>query len=288
MFRNASRTVKSGRVVLLLALLGISLGRYANTALSAPSALPAASPVSSSNADLLSKLPRDEQGRVIGGTVFPLLNYSPTMITGKPCPRVAVWQVEVVKMPAPLRDFGVVKDPCVVQNAVDDLVRTLMFAPAYQTPETMREVDAIYDTDSMNINGVTDLLRHSMIRQYRAGKGIYQRCNRPVYRLLNVDAKALLPANPAGRITGTIMQITMLKVAKGVGPFACEFVSYQDGSVLRTARVTAGDTRFAALQYDLRWNSKTKTWMVESFDGFQMVGYFETARAWLMDSPVKP
>ena len=69
--------------MLLVVLLAMSLGRYANAALTRPSALPTVSSVTSSGADLLSRLPKDERGRVIGGTVFPLLNYSPTMITGK-------------------------------------------------------------------------------------------------------------------------------------------------------------------------------------------------------------
>ena len=285
---------RCGCVALLLMTAGASSNGLADVARIAP--VPATPPpITDAHAVEFARLPKDEQGRVIGGTVFPLLNYSPTLITGKPCPRVTQWQVAVVKMPPPLRDFGVVQDPCVVQNAVDDLVRTLYFMPAYQTPETMREVDAVYDTDPMNVNGVTDLLRRSMIQPYRQGRGIYQRCNKPVYRLLNVDAKALLPANPAGLITGTTMQIVVLKVAKGQGgvaqgvePFECQFVSYKDGSVIRTARVTADDTTFATLRYDLRWNARTRTWMVDSFDGFRMDDYGEAVSALLAMSPVRP
>lgn len=38
-----------------------------------------------------SKVPRDKAGRPVGFGNRPLMNYSPTMITGKPCPRVARW-----------------------------------------------------------------------------------------------------------------------------------------------------------------------------------------------------
>ena len=64
----------------------------------------------------ISQLPRDENGRIIGGAQFPVINYAPTMITGKPCPRVLKWEIEIVKMARPLRDYGVSKDPCNSKN----------------------------------------------------------------------------------------------------------------------------------------------------------------------------
>src|SRR5690242_10748162 len=47
-----------------------------------PTSIPMATPD-----QFMDKLPRDARGRIIGGPYAPVINYSPTMITGKPCPR---------------------------------------------------------------------------------------------------------------------------------------------------------------------------------------------------------
>ena len=154
------------------------------------------------DAILRSRITRDERGRIIGGAAFPIINYSPTMITaplGKPCLRVTSWEFDVVKVPAPAHDYGVSKDPCVVQNAVDDLARTLYFYPALQTPETMRDVAAVYDRDLLNVNGVERTLRQSWIDAYRNGTAVYHRCDTPVYRVIVADARMPLIANNDGR-----------------------------------------------------------------------------------------
>ncbi|NJM40605.1 MAG: hypothetical protein HC853_07460 [Anaerolineae bacterium] len=214
------------------------------------------------------------------------------MITGKRCPRVTKWTFEVVKMQPPLQDFGYVKDPCVVQNAVDDFVRTLYFYPAYQTPESMKEVDKIYDTDPMNVKGVAEALRKSMIKQYREGRGIYHVCDKPLYLLLSVDGRSPLIADPTGRVTGRSLRITMLKATKDVEPFTCKFIAYKDGSTIRIFTLSQADLRkgakFTSFQYDMLWNSQTKTWMVESHEAFQLDMYVALAKTLLAASPVKP
>ena len=147
--------------------------------LSTSSPIPKSTSVLSFNATL----PRDENGRIIGGAQFPVINYAPTMMTGKPCSRVLKWEIEIVKMPPPLRDYGVSKDPCVVQNAVDDLSRTLWFNPAFNTPESMAEVDKVYDRDPMNMLGVERTLRESMIALYRRQRWQGERAGDPTHDL---------------------------------------------------------------------------------------------------------
>ena len=209
----------------------------------------------------ISQLPRDENGRIIGGAQFPVINYAPTMITGKPCPRVLKWEIEIVKMAPPLRDYGVSKDPCVVQNAVDDLSRTLWFSPAFNTPESMIEVDKVYDRDSMNLLGVERTLRESMIALYRSGEQNYNRCATPIVRLLNVDARAPFIADNDGKVSGQVIQLMILRAAPGGLPFSCEFVSYKDGSVKGHFSITS-DADAKATIYNLHWDAKTRHWVV--------------------------
>jgi hypothetical protein len=71
-----------------------------------------------------SKVPRDKAGRPIGFGNRPLMNYSPTMITGKPCPRVARWGTRAAgegEDPA----IRVADNPCVIQNLIDDIAPAL-------------------------------------------------------------------------------------------------------------------------------------------------------------------
>lgn len=222
------------------------------------------------DAALHARITRDERGRVIGGETFPVVNYSPTMITGKPCPRVTQWDFDIVKMPAPAHDYGISKDPCVVQNAVDDLARTLYFYPALQTPESMHEVDAVYDKDPMNVNGVERTLRQSWIDAYRSGNGVYHRCDKPVYRLILADAQTPLIANNDGRVSGRAMQIMVVRTASDGAPFACDIVGYKDGVVRGRFAIAAEDMRkqdgVKAHVYSLLWNPKIGHWQVYFVD----------------------
>ena len=289
---NPQSMVRHGRVVcvaVLSTLLSAMLGALVPAATTA--GMPSAMATSAPEVPFEQRLPRDEKGRIIGG-LFPVLNYSPTMITGQPCPRVTKWEFEVVRMKPPLRDSGISKNPCVVQNAVDDLVRTLGFNPAFNTPETMRAVAKVYDTDPMNVDGVEETLRRSMIELYRQGQQNYNRCDRPVYRLLHVDAHAPLIANNDGRVSGQAIQIMLLRVAENVAPFACEFVSYGDGMVRGRFAVTATDMRkpygVRVNVFNLLWNPVKRKWQVYTMDALPVVAdYAATAKVLWTASPVK-
>lgn len=253
----------------------------------------AAPPAQTPAPDFLARLPRDEKGRVIGGELFPVVNYSPMMITGKPCPRVTTWEFDVVKMLPPLRDYGVARNPCVVQNAVDDLVRTLWFNPAFQNPETMKAVEKVYEADPMNADGVEKTLRQSLIDLYRKGRQNYNECDKPVFRLLNVDAKAPLLADNDGRVSGQAIQIMILRATRDVQPFECKFVSYKDGSVKGSYKVTVEDIRkpfgVKVSVFNLLWNAAKKRWVVYAMDAQPVVENYRTAtEAALEKSSVKP
>jgi hypothetical protein len=273
----------------MLAILLFVLSALAGAISPAHAAPPAQTPAP----DVLARLPRDEKDRIIGGELFPVVNYSPVMITGKPCPRVTKWNFDVVKMPSPLRDYGIVSDPCVVQNAVDDLVRTLWFNPAFQNPEMMKGVEKVYDTDPMNVDGVEKTLRQSLIDLYRKGQQNYNVCDKPVSRLLNVEAKAPMIADNDGRVSGQVIQIMILRATRDVQPFECKFVSYKDGSVKGNYKVTAEDMRRSfgvkVSVFNLLWNAAKKRWVVYAMDAQPAVAdYATTALALRTPSPAKP
>jgi len=229
-------------------------------------------------AALQDQLPRDEQGRIIGGPYAPVINYSPTMITGKPCPRGTKWTFQVIR-PDGLQPYGVADDPCVVQNAVDDYVRTRFALPAFNTPESMKEIAPLYDTDPALLNGLSDALgmRKGLIQAYRDGSAVYNLCDKPTYFLLNVDAKAPLPAENDGKtVTGKTIQITLLRVAKNVEPFSCKLISYKDGTVQSTYSLTLDGMKTkggsASVNY-LMWNSDKVYWELFRFKSVGQVDY---------------
>ncbi len=223
--------------------------------------------------------PTDERGRIIGGPYAPVINYSPSMIAGRPCPRVKQWTFKVVR-PAGMQPYGVVDNPCVVQNAIDDYVRTRFALPAFNTPESMKDVAPLYDTDPALLNGLSDALgmRKGLIQAYRDGAAVYNVCDKPTYFLLDVDAQApLLAENDSKTI-----QITLLRVAKNVEPFSCKLVSYGDGTVQSTYTLTEDDMKtkggFASVN-DLLWNAKKVHWELYHFGSVMLKDYYATAKA---------
>ena len=260
----------------------------APTASALPTSIPTvalATPVPTATLDALQgKLPRDEKGRIIGGPNAPVINYSPTMITGKPCPRVTKWTFQVIR-PDGLQPYGIADDPCVVQNAVDDYMRTRFALPAFNKPESIKEIAPLYDTDPALLNGLSDVLgmRKGLIQAYRDGSAVYNLCDKATYFLLNVDAKAPLPAENDGKsVTGKTIQITLLRVAKDVEPFSCKLISYKDGTTQSTYSLTTDDMKTkggsASVNY-LMWNPRTTHWELFGFRSIAFKDYYPTAKA---------
>ena len=156
----------------------------------------------------------------------------------------------------------------------------------------MPAVTKVYDTDPMNVDGAEETLRRSMIELYRQGKQNYNRCDRPVYRLLYVDARVPLIANTDGQVSGRAIQIMLPRVAKDVRPFVCEFVSYGDGTVQGRFAVTAADMRklygVRVNVFNLLWSPAKQRWQVYSMDVLPVLAdYDATARVLWAESPVK-
>ena len=240
---------------------------------------PSATPESASD-----HFPKDEHGRIIGGPYAPVINYSPTMIAGKPCPRVTHWTFKVVSPPG-LQPYGSADDPCVVQNAIDDYVRTRFALPAFNTPESMKEIAPLYETDPALLNGLSDAsgIRKGLLHAYQQGNAVYNVCDKPTYFLLNVDAKApLLAENDGKTVTGKTIQITLLRVARDVEPFSCKLISYKDGTVQSTYSLALEDMKTkggsASANY-LMWNTKTAHWELFNFKSIVFKGYYATTRA---------
>jgi hypothetical protein len=262
----------------------------AGTPTPAPSVTLTTVPTTTTTADWRARLPRDEKGRIIGGENFPVINYSPTMITGKPCPRVTKWTFKIYKTKA--GNFGISDDPCVVQNAVDDMVRTMYFSPAVHTPKTYKEIAKQAAIDPAFVNGVEVHRRTSLLENYYKGTTAYNKCDKPNFYLLNVDARTPITSNNDGTVTGNRMTITFLRATADVKPFRCDFVSYVGDTIRGKFEVTgamiSNKVPAEALGYDVFWNSQKQHWIVLKVDGIPFPKYADTVKALWAASPVKP
>ncbi len=238
----------------------------------------------------LSKLPKDEQGRVIGGPFVPYINYAPTMITGKACPRVTTWTWNVINLAAPLRPYGQLDDPCVVQNAVDDFVRTEFADPSVNTPESMREIEPLYAGDPAILDGLMPNLRESYLKLYRDGKTPYYVCDKPRFKLLDVNARSPLIADNSGRVSGNVIQLTVFVVAQGVEPYRCTLRSLKTNEVVSTFQETERDLqgKHRVLQARLLWNADKARWVVYDFGSAEIDNFYAAAKALWDAAPVKP
>lgn len=227
---------------------------------------------------------------MIGGPLVPYVNYAPTMITGKRCPRLTTWTWQVVKLDPPLRPYGIADDPCVVQNAVDDFVRTEFADPAVNTPESMPAIEPLYDSDPALRDGLQAPLRESVLKNYRDGRTPYYECDKPRFKLLDVSARTPLIADNNGRVSGNAMQLTVLVVARDVEPYACRLLSYKDGKQIASFALTEvqlkGQQR--VLKVGLLWNAAAKRWSVYDYGSAEIENFHATAKALWDAAPYKP
>jgi hypothetical protein len=239
---------------------------------------------------LLARLPKDEQGRVIGGPLVPYLNYSPTMITGKKCPRLTIWTWKVINLEPPLRPYGQVNDPCVIQNAVDDFVRTEFADPAVNTPESMKRIEPLYATDPAILDGLMPAIRDSYLKFYRDGKTPYYLCDKPRFKLLDVSPRSPLVANNDGKVSGKAIQLTVYVVSQNVEPFTCQLLSLTTnkriGTLTKTAAQLQGKQR--VLQVNLLWNATKARWAVYDFGAAEVDNFYRAAKALWDAAPIKP
>jgi hypothetical protein len=239
---------------------------------------------------LLARLPKDEQGRVIGGPYVPYLNYSPTVITGKKCPRLTKWTWKVIPLDPPLRPYGQVDDPCVIQNAVDDFVRTEFADPAVNTPASMKKIEPLYATDPAIVDGLMPAIRDSYLKYYREGKTPYYVCDKPRFKLLDVSPRSPLIANNDGKVSGNAIQLTVYVVSQNIEPFTCQLLSLTNntriGALTKTAAQLRGKQR--VLQVNLLWNPSKARWVVYDFASADVDNFYQAARTLWDAAPFKP
>ena len=236
------------------------------------------------------QLPRDEKGRIIGGPFLPYLNYSPTMITGKPCKRVTKWTWKVVKLNAPFISYGIADDPCVIQNAVDDFVRTEFANPAVNTPETMPTVEAAYATDKAIREGLFDLIWQSQLEYYKQGVTPYYTCDKPRFKLLDVNGRTPLTGDKDGKVRGQTIVLTVFIVAQDVQPFKCILRRYKDNSIMDTQIKTEEQLKGKqqVVKFTMLWWPDFKRWRLIDLVGVPIDHYYKAAKAVWDASPLKP
>jgi hypothetical protein len=241
-------------------------------------------------AALLARLPKDDKGRVIGGPLVPYLNYTTTLVTGKACPRVNTWAWQVVKPDAPLRPYGVVSDSCVIQNAVDDFVRTEFADPAVNTPQTMPSIAPLYVSDPAIRDGLQPALRDSLLKNYRDGRTPYYQCDRPRYKLLDVSPRTPLLSDNAGRVRGDALQLTVFVVSDGVKPYRCSLLSYKDNALVTTLTKTEAQLKAKqrVLKIGMVWNAEKRRWVVYDFGSAEVDAFYASARALWDAASYKP
>ena len=80
---------------------------------------------------------KDKQGRPYGGN-WPFINYTPSMVTGKPCPRVTKWKLDA-------KDYPV--DRCVIQNAIDDYMLGAFAEQRINSADEMKAIAKEFTTN---------------------------------------------------------------------------------------------------------------------------------------------
>jgi hypothetical protein len=183
------------------------------------------------------RFPKDEKGRVIGGRAAPVINYSPTMVTGKKCPRIKKWGYKLqVDRVVPNQPVAEPDNPCVIQNAIDDYVRTLYAQAAENTPETMKQVS--FDDPAL-IRGWSPFVRRLAVQAQQQNKQLYRVCNKRMFRLVDVTRKALLMSDMMSEVRKHLIQIRTLLVAQDLEPYECSFFNYVDDALVMKRSLTA-------------------------------------------------
>jgi hypothetical protein len=271
----------------------------APTATAAPTSTPAPTDTPAPTPrppDYYDRFPRDPDGRLIGLQDMPILNYSPTMITGKPCPRVKRWGVRRIALEPPAQPYYVVDNPCVIQNALDDGLRALFFWPSgYPDQEYYkREIVPLLKTDPVAQWVLDEGARRDFSEKLGGG---YRVCDKPTYTLLDVDAGVpLSPDGPGQPPGGRRFQARMYQVAGE--PFTCRVYRRENGEFWYEYSLDRDrlDSRPAlgniVIEFQLTYNPQTGRWRGELFqpgdDIPPLPNYRERVLFLLEQSPVKP
>ena len=244
------------------------------------------------------KFPKDENDRVIGGMASPVLNYSANLVTGKPCPRVTKWSYKLMAdAPVPpLQPVAAPSNRCVVQNAIDDYVRTLFASASNNSPKDAESLIALYETNTALIKGIDAEQRQARKAGIKKGTAVYRVCDKQTYLLIDHTHQSPLISNNDGSVAAQIVEIRMMRIAENLQPYRCELREYSNDAVFSSATISAksmqaGDTLSAVAYYRiwLRYNAKTQSW--QDFTNSKPMNsktFLAVAKKLLAESPVKP
>lgn len=247
------------------------------------------------------QLPRDKQGRVLGYPRAPILNYTPTMVTGKRCPRVKSWTVRRTSKPNE-KPAGVFSNPCVVQNALDDTLGMLFFDPFghWDRRAYRRDVLPLLDKDPMALR-LPRIVREEILKKMPdTSRDRYVVCDKPVYMLIDVspeqpvhyqeDTQKFWPNN---------MQILMYVAAGNAEPFTCTWYDTNTGKAVfewgaREQDMTGPIDWMSGLvsQWSVRYRPQLSAWseglLAYPVEKEQVSNYREKVLELLAKSPIKP
>ena len=218
------------------------------------------------------------------GGNFPFLNYAPTLITGKPCPRAKEWDVENLTPPYSNKPVIVtLSDDCVYQNAIDYYVAIAWAEPQFNRPSQIKALETELLKDSLKNSFALDTTSSSIAitttwhdvtsgRWYRYYN--YLTCNTPdggrMYRLL--DTQPLY--NPVDKE----LFLPYFMVPETPGPYHCEYRNVTSDQVIFQFGFGADELnsekavfsiRFAQMQFD----PKTARWKFVGDTGQSSVGF---------------
>lgn len=250
------------------------LAEFAPTATAAPSSTPAPTLTPAATSTLAPTetpppaprsvaFPKDTQGRVLGGA-FPILNYSPKLVTGKDCPRVTAWGVKTVRFENGL-SLGVIDNPCAIQNAVDDFALAAGADPSFLSPEHMRATAPLYAADPLLSKLFPDWWRQRFVDGGAFASFSHYVCDKPVYRLLNVTG-----TTPTANANPKVQQIHFALVSERFEPFRCAMRRNRDGALdesadrfVRTGQDVAGERAFPVYVMCALWNDSVARWQFQ-------------------------
>lgn len=248
-------------------------------------------------ADLYAHFPRNPDGRLIGLQASPILNYSPTMVMGRPCPRVKRWGVRKVTPQPPAQPYYyVVDNPCVIQNALDDGLRALFYWPSgYPDQEYYRrEIVPLLKSDPVAQWALHEISRRNFAEKLGGG---YALCDKPTYTLIDTDAGVPLAREPfAERPSGRRFFVRLIEAAGQAEPFTCKVYRRSTGELWHEYALRESDMdqpisdTDVAKEFMLNYDPQTGRWQGALFNSepAPVLNYRERVLFLLEQSPVKP
>ncbi len=251
--------------------------------------------------DYYDRLPKDSAGRVFGFPIAPVLNYTTTMITGKPCRRVTSWKVRQVVPEPPAKPFGAYSDPCVVQNALDDTLAALFFYPfGHSSSKDYREqILPMLSKDPV----AKRVFEQQSIKMYTELTDPKKRdwrivCDKPVYLLLDADKDLPVYFHENSQKYWTRnVHMKVYMAAGNAEPFTCKWYDAKTGEVFwetgareqdMIGPIDSSRSLVKEMWLFYRPNLRRWVWVIMGNPLDPLTNYRERVLALLDKSPIKP